>query len=57
MTAKEIRAQVMEREGVRKVRVKRDGTIIAIGEMPRGDGGRRTWSQYVGQATEYPWND
>ena len=56
MTKSEIRAEILGRAGVKKVTIKRDGTIIVRGDMPRGDGGPTPWSMYVGQADEYPWN-
>ena len=43
-----IRARMLKRAGARKVRITRDGMVLITGEMPRGDGGRVTWTQYAG---------
>ena len=56
MTKNEIREEILRRDGVEKVTIKRDGTIIARGHMPRGDGGPTPWSMFVGWADEHPWN-
>jgi hypothetical protein len=56
MTKSEIRDEVMLRDGVEKVTIKRDGSIIAQGYMPRGDGGPTPWSMYVGDITDLEWS-
>ena len=56
MTKKQIRQQVKNRAGVRKVRIATNGDIFATGEMPRGDGGRRTWTMYVGHVNAEEFN-
>lgn len=55
MNKKAIRASVGCRPGVRRVRITRRGDIIATGEMPRHDGGRRTWSVFVGNVRDPEW--
>ena len=52
MTNKEIRSQLMERDGVEKVRISRDGSINVYGTMDRGDGGPLYWWQFVGYVTD-----
>jgi hypothetical protein len=53
MTNSEIRKIVTAREGVRKVRISRDGRVTATGEMPRGDGGRETWTRFEGWREDF----
>ena len=49
VTNKAIRSHVMStHEGCTRVIITRAGEVHAIGNMPRGDGGRRPWRQLVG---------
>lgn len=57
MNKKAIRASVGSRPGVRRVRITRRGEIIATGEMPRHDGGFRTWSMFVGNVLDPEWRE
>jgi hypothetical protein len=52
MTKSEIREYLMERQGVMKVRISRDGSINVYGNMPRGDGGAEYWWQFLGYVTD-----
>ena len=52
MTKKEIRAYLLGRDGVQKVRISHDGSINIYGTMPRGDGGPEYWWQFVGYITD-----
>ena len=47
-----VKARVMEKEGVEKVIIKKDGSVHAYGNMPRGDGGKKPWTRYEGTVDE-----
>lgn len=52
MTKTEIIEYLLERDGVEKVRILRDGSINVYGKMPRGDGGPEYWWQFLGYVTD-----
>ncbi len=53
VTNKAIRSHVMStHEGCTRVVITRAGDVNAIGNMHRGDGGRKPWSQFVGTRDE-----
>lgn len=52
ITNKQIRQHYINRRGVRSVVITRSGRVVLCGTMPRNDGGRRTWRQFVGYRHE-----
>lgn len=51
-TLKKIRAAVLGREGVRRVRITRAGEVHAWGDMQRGDGGKTPWWMFAGMVAD-----
>jgi len=51
-TDAQIRDHLMQREGVERVKISRDGSVHVYGNMPRGDGGQLPWWQFVGWRDE-----
>ena len=49
---RKIRKHIMERDGVERVTIRRDGSVEAYGTMPRGDGRQERWSRYEGTTKE-----
>lgn len=48
ITDKQIRQYYENRQGVRSVVITRSGRVVLCGTMPRHDGGKRLWKQFVG---------